>query len=443
MGSYNLLRALVAKISGKFRPNPESDIFLKNIFLMITGSGAGKLIAILSIPLITRIYSPNDMGILALFSACVAIAMPVATLRYNVAIPLPKRDEIAMNLALLCLFLIVCFFIFLSLFFYFYSEPIFSLFGLESLHDYWWLVVLAVAFGCLYETISGWAIRMKAFKELAKSSVWQSVTGSIVKITLGLMGLKPAGLLIGQVFSVGGGVFSLLSLFIEKLRLHFHKVSIRTIFLCLKFYSDLPKYRLPSQFLLAFSMSSPVMFVAWLFGIEMSGQLGLAIMALSIPLNIVGNSVGQVYYAEIAKLGTKKAEEVYATSVKVIKHLLLIAIAPFFLLLVCGPWLFELIFGEAWRQAGVFSQILSFCLLAQFISTPLVNALNVFGAQKTFLKLNFVRASGVVGVFGVCWLVEFSPIEAIAIYSAALFFHYLFTIREIFRVVKFSVGKLI
>lgn len=408
---------------------------------MVAGAGLGKVIAILAIPVLTRIYSPGDMGVLSIFSACAAIIMPIATLRYNVALPLPKRDETALNLAILCLASTFSFSLIISAIFYFFSESIFNTINLKPVQDYWWLLIFAIALGCLYEIMNGWAIREKAFGALARSAVWQSALGSFFKVTLGVIGLKPAGLLIGQLFTVGGGLFPLLKLFIKKLKINHHKISLKQIIFCLKFYSELPKYRLPSQFLLAFSMNAPVMFSAWLFGIEVSGQLGLTIMALSLPLNIVGNSVGQVYYSEVAKIGAKEAEKIYSISIKLIKQLLVISILPFLTLLIFGPWLFVTAFGKDWSQAGVFAQILAFCLLAQFISTPLVNALNVFGAQKSFLKLNIIRAIAVVTVFLLSWATQISAAKTVSIYSATLFLHYLLTVREIFKTIKSSKKK--
>src|SRR5690625_7416365 len=61
----------------------------------------------------------------------------------------------------------------------------------------------------MYEDLSNWAVREKAFTPLAKTKVWQKTIGAITKIGLGLVGLKPLGLLIGHIFTQAGGIFTL------------------------------------------------------------------------------------------------------------------------------------------------------------------------------------------------------------------------------------------
>lgn len=43
------------------------------------------------------------------------------------------------------------------------------------------------------------------------------------------------------------------------------------------------------------------MFVAWLYDSEITGQLALSLMVLGIPIALIGSTMGQAYYGEIAK----------------------------------------------------------------------------------------------------------------------------------------------
>src|SRR5690606_11727504 len=65
---------------------------------LLAGSGAGRIIAVLSMPVLTRLYGPEDFGVLALFTALTGMLVPVATLRYVLALPLPRKDGVAINL---------------------------------------------------------------------------------------------------------------------------------------------------------------------------------------------------------------------------------------------------------------------------------------------------------------------------------------------------------
>ena len=132
-----------------------------------------------------------------------------------------------------------------------------------------------------------------------------------VKIGLGFLGIKPLGLLIGQVFTQAGGIVSLFKSFQGKLKANFKHVSRKRMVFLLKHYAYFPKYRLPSQFLLILSTQAPFLFFAWQFGAETTGQLGLSMMMLALPMTLFGQTTGQAYYAEIARIGRRNPQKIY------------------------------------------------------------------------------------------------------------------------------------
>ena len=81
----------------------------KNIFILFTGSTLAQLIPIAIAPILTRLYSPEEFGLLAIFISLAAIFSPIASLRYELSILLPKSNSDAKDLAYLC-FGIICFF---------------------------------------------------------------------------------------------------------------------------------------------------------------------------------------------------------------------------------------------------------------------------------------------------------------------------------------------
>ncbi|WP_036197611.1 lipopolysaccharide biosynthesis protein [Marinobacter sp. HL-58] len=412
-----------------------SSIF-KNMAVLASGTGIAKLVGLLSIPIITRIYTPEHMGVLAVFTALVALIVPIGTLRYSVALPLPRNDRLAVNLAVLCIALLVGMSFFSALILWLLADPVLQMLNMQALLPYWWLLIIAIVGAGFYEILTQWATREKAFKPLAKTKVWQSTIGAIVKISLGLAGLKPLGLLIGQVVTQAGGILSLSLGFYQNFWANLPHVSRDRMIFLFKRYADFPKFRLPSQFLLVFSSQTPLLFSAWLFGAETTGQLGLALMALALPIALFGQTTGQAYYAEIAKVGKKNPEKIYKITRNVTKKLLFLSLPPFLILLIFGPILFEITFGAQWRQAGVFASILAIYLLAQFVSSPLVNILSVFGRQWIFLRINIVRSIGILFVFCLARFWDFSPVITLGIYAFALSVHYFFTAVTVINIVR-------
>ncbi|MBK1621851.1 hypothetical protein CKO42_26465 [Lamprobacter modestohalophilus] len=163
------------------------------------GSGAARLIGVASIPILTRIYSPEDFGALASFTVLVSMISPVLTLRYVVALPLPRRDGMAMNLMALSASIMGIMALIVTVGLWLLAPLLMGLLSMEVLVPYWWLIALGVTAAGVYELLSTWATRRKAYITIAKTEVLQSLSGSLLKIGLGLLALKPIGLLVGQV----------------------------------------------------------------------------------------------------------------------------------------------------------------------------------------------------------------------------------------------------
>ena len=77
--------------------------FIKSILTLVTGSSIAQAITLLVTPILSRIYSPADFGVFTFFMAIVGAFALIATLRYEIAIMLPKKDQEAVNIVSLSL----------------------------------------------------------------------------------------------------------------------------------------------------------------------------------------------------------------------------------------------------------------------------------------------------------------------------------------------------
>jgi O-antigen/teichoic acid export membrane protein len=408
----------------------------KNMTILASGSAMAKVIGLGTYPVITRLYTPEDFGVLAVFTSALGILVPLATLRYSETIPLPKHDGLAFNVLLLGILLIALMVSLMSILFSTIGVTIFGFFNMEIIAQYWWLLILGIAGAGMYELLSKWATRQKKFAPVAKTTIWQSSLSAFVKIGLGYMGVKPLGLLIGDVVSKGGGVLSLFQSFRKDLKENAKHYSRKKILFLLKYYKDLPLFRLPSQFLLVFSIKMPILFFAFQFGSDVTGQLGLALVVVGIPMGLIGRSTGKAYYAEIAKLGNNKKEEILALTKSITKRLSLLSLLPTLVLLLFSPLLFQFIFGVEWEQAGVFTSILAFYLFIQFITSPLVNVFNVFNRQRKYLEINIVRTLLIAVVFGASYFLGYDVYTTLVLYTIIISGHYMFTGYQVYKVIK-------
>src|SRR5690606_30650583 len=108
---------------------------LKNVFTLLSGTAFGQLIPILISPILTRLYTPEEIGTYSIFFATSNILAIVATGRLEFAILIPKARDESWDIALTSfvhLFLFLCVFIG---FFALFEEEIVGILGLNLSDD--------------------------------------------------------------------------------------------------------------------------------------------------------------------------------------------------------------------------------------------------------------------------------------------------------------------
>ena len=400
------------------------------------GSGLARVIGFVSIPILTRLYTPEDFGVMAVFVALVAILAPLLTLRYVLALPLPRHDGLAMNLMALSAGLMLIIGTMLGIGLAFFAESLLVVMSMEVLAPWWWLIVLGLFGTGTYEMLSLWATRRRAYKAIAHTQVAQSAAGAMAKIGFGAVGAGPIGLLVGHIVAQSGGIGTLVRQFRAEYRSNWQHVRRSRLERVAIGHRGFPLYRLPSQILLIASTQAPVLFIATLYDPHTTGQFGLAMMVLALPLGLLGRSTAKAFYAEAANIGHRKAEQIWQLTIAVLKRLALLALLPTIILLIFGPRLFVIVFGEAWELAGLFASTLAIYLFFQFVHTPTPYVYDIFAKQRNMLMLNAQRASLVLLVFLGAWYFDLSPVQAITLYAVILSIHYVTTLFWALRTIK-------
>jgi len=77
--------------------------FNRNVLTLLTGTTIAQALPIAISPILTRIYTPEDFGVFALFISISAIFAAIVNGKYELAIVVPEKDEDAYNIAALSL----------------------------------------------------------------------------------------------------------------------------------------------------------------------------------------------------------------------------------------------------------------------------------------------------------------------------------------------------
>lgn len=433
MQSFNLADKFVAART-RLAGGASAKVFTGMATLAV-GNGLARIVGLAAIPILTRIYSPEHFGVLSVFSALLLLLTPLMTLRYELAIPLPRRDSTAMTMVGLSACLLLVMTLTAGILLWTAGPTLLAVTSLEVLIPYRWVLLVALFSAGLYEVLLIWAVRRRAYPAIARTQLQQSAVGSIAKIALGLLGVKPLGLLGGQVLGAGAGTITLVRMFRADVARYRRHVTLSRIGFMLRHYRSFPAYRLPSQLLQIFSSQAPLLLAAAIYDARTTGQLGLAMMTLALPMNLLGHSTSKAYYAEIASIGRKHPADIRNVTHSVIKRLLLLALAPAVLLLIYGERLFVFAFGAEWSAAGEMASILAIYLLFQFMHAPASHLLSVFDGQRLLLMLNVQRAVLTLACFAAGNWLDLPINSVLMVYAITLSVQYLFSLLMTLRVI--------
>ena len=418
------------------KSDSENTLF-RNILKLMTGEGIGKAIGFVAAPFVTRLYTPSDFGILAVFASLCALFYPFCTLRYTLAIPLHSNEKVGINSLAACLLVLVVNSVIIGIAFVFFHSQILSLFSSENIDAFWYFIPLAFSLYGTAEVLSYYSTRYRDFSTIAKVTAVQKAIGASTKIVLGLFRFNAIGLLIGNILAESGGVSLYIRAYWKKLKENARDVTSRKIGFVLKRYMDFPLYRVPSQILLKAAESLPILYFAWHFGTGTTGHISLAISMLSVPVAIACASVGKAFYGEIASLGRKNSREISALTVRIMARLFVVGMVPFTLIVCFGPRIFRTFFGAEWTQSGIFARYLCLYLIFRFVYSPISDGIfNVFERQKLVFRLEVSRIAIVASSLLVSYFYNFSVTDTIVVYSLALMVQYIFSIIFVFHILR-------
>lgn len=379
---------------------PWRSSFARNVAVLAGATAITQGVALLASPLVTRLYSPQDFGVLATYTSVTSVAIVVAGLRYDVAIPLPEDDGSAANLLALACISVVIVALVVGLALGFSSDLVSSRFPrFAPVLAYRWLVPIGVVGGGLYQALNFWAVRRKAFSRVARTRVTQTSAMLLGQVALGLLALRPLGLLLADAVGRGLGTGTL-----ARAALHEDGIALRTVSRArlrevARAYRRFPLFASWAALLNAVGLYVPPVLIAGYYGAGPAGQFALGQRLLAIPMALIGDAVAQVYLAESSRLARTAPTELASLLRRTVLRLAVTSALPLAVLAVAGPHIFGFVFGAQWAEAGVYVRILVGMVVLQLAVSPVSQTLNVLGRQSWQLAWDTCRAATVVLVF--------------------------------------------
>jgi len=316
-------------------------------------------------PILTRLYSPENFGELAVFTSLISIISVISALRYELAIPLPDKDSEAKHLLVLSIFLVIIITSFTNVIFFIWDEYVAEKLKVAEIAVNSWFISLGVFTVGIYNILNYWSIRTQRFKSIAKVKILQ--TFSLTTIQLTTYQYEVVSLLVAYIISQLVGAIGLSR---EELRKNeWTKFSWHEIRSTAKRYQHFPIFSSFDGLANKAGTELPSLIFATLFGPIAVGYYFLAQKILNVPLFLISRSVSQVFYSNASE-AQKNGD--LAKLVEDLHKQLVYIVLPIVSILICiGPEIFYFVFGEQWKIAGEFAKWLAPLLYFQFLASPL------------------------------------------------------------------------
>jgi len=395
--------------------------FVKNVFVVMSGTAIAQVIAFAFSPILSRLYGPADFGAFGAYLSITSVLGAAATLNYSDTVLLPKREQDAAPLFLVscissvglaCLTLIFC----LTA-----SRQLLSWMGLSELGPYIWFVPGSVLLVGLGQALGSWCTRLKAFKNASQAQVVRSVVLCGAQSGGGVAGLGPMGLIgAGVVADAAAAAFLgwvALTRSGEVFRSAWHRVRLMAQ---AREFREFAVYGTPQNVMNALSQGIPVLALNHYYGAAIAGYYAFGMRLLQVPMNFFLTSVRQVLFQQLSHLKAHGGD-LYVPFLRATGGLVLVCVVPAAVGFMLAPAAFALVFGEQWRTAGEFGRWLILWLAPAFCNVPANLALRILRKQRQLFLFDVVllAARATTLVLGGIWLRPYQTIVLLSVVGCA------------------------
>lgn len=346
-------QALRAPWRDEGRPTAQQSRFFTNFFAMTKANMLVLALPILAMPLLTRLFTPEDFAVLALFSAASAILLSVANFKCDWVLPnaASPSEAIALSVAGVLAILLSA-----SLFAVLAGLQFLDFFGENPISQLDWFVLLlpiSVLVVALREMLSGWFVWTSELTLVGKATIAQGISNVSLMIAFGLAGLAAFGLLSALLVASVVGTLSLLCSALPNLKKSFSTFDRESFAATIRRHSKSVASSTVVSLINVASLSLPVLLLASHYSMHEIGWYMLIHRLVGTPMGVLTSALGQSFWAQAADLVRKGEKTRLIVQFRRLTLLLLFACAPLSALCVLGSYLVGPVFGtEEWAGAG-------------------------------------------------------------------------------------------
>lgn len=409
----------------------------RDVLILMLGTVVSQAVPILASLVLAKLYSSFDYGLFQVYFSISMVCSVFVTLRYEMAIMLPEKQEDARHVLILSCLVSFVFSTILLLLVILFRHPFSRFLEQPSLADGLFVLPFTVLVIGVYQALNYWSNRLKQYKRLSFSRVARSVNSSVLSIVFGFFkAFSTTGLIIGDFLGQASSALFLGWRINRDEPGLFRNVQKSKLKEMARRYKQFPLFNVPSGLLEKLSGNMPALLLLPFFGASMVGLFGFSQRLISLPGAVVARAIGDVF-RQSATEQFQQNKNCVPLFLQTLKKLALLSVPAFTLLFFFVEPLFVLFFGEEWREAGVYARILMPMFMLQFIVSPLSSMFLVAEQQKKDFLLQICLFLGILSALYGGYYIYGEARATLMLYSAVYSMKYLV---EFALAYKFSKG---
>ena len=403
--------------------------YARNVLTLMSGTSIAQAIPVAVTPVLTRIYSPAEFGLFAIYMALISIGVMVATGRLEMAVLIARKDSEALQLAATSLAISGVISLLALVAIVVWGEQIAALSGQPGLENWLYVVPFSIFLFSVYKVLLHWLNRKKQYPLMSRSRIAQSGSVSALQMVVGLAAKIPAGLALADCL---GRLVALLLIFRRvKATIKLPEFKRARQYALVRRYRKFPFLGSPASLLNILSLQLPYVIIPAIFTSAVAGMYFLVFRVLMMPIALIGESMMEVFRNR-AMENLKEHGTCRPVFKKTLLSLIVIGLPPALLLILFGQEIFAFVFGEDWREAGFYASILAPMALFRLVCAPLSGVLFIREKLKLILLLQSFFFVMVVLSLVLGWMQQ-DPVTLVSFLSVSGCLFYLLQALSSFR----------
>jgi O-antigen/teichoic acid export membrane protein len=351
--------------------------------VLVGGTAVAQAMTVLALPILTRLYSPADFQVFAVYSATLAILAVIACARLEIAIPIPKRDYEAVNLLALALVSAAVIAALTALAVFAFPSFIATMIGWDASPAYLWLFPVGVIMSGSYAAAQLWATRRRNFGDIARTRATQVATGLTVQIAFGILRIAPLGLLLGHLLTSAAGSLRLWRSAFRHDRRLLSAISPRRMMATLRRHRQFPLFSVIDALATNGANQLPLIIIAALVSGPEAGFLLLAIRLVGAPVQLIGNATSQVFLSHAAE--QHHGGQLGRATENIVRPLMVWGASAIIFGSFAASQLFGLVFGAEWERAGIILMWVAPWSALRLVTSPISMVAAIVGRQRNIM----------------------------------------------------------